>query len=74
MAAKRKPTCECADKGCSAHEGISHCINKSVVEVRRIDYDGAKVRFCEDCWNDAIESGVFDSEEEEEDDDESDEA
>jgi len=38
--------------------------------LRRIDMDGAPVRFCDDCGGDALDSGLFGSAEDDDDDDE----
>lgn len=51
--------CDCADTGCAAHPGLSGCNGVGAVTVRRIDMDPGTMRFCAECWADAIDSGVF---------------
>lgn len=51
-------TCECADPGCPYCEG--HCKNNGNFILYRIDMeDTSGTCFCEDCAEDAMESGVF---------------
>ena len=51
--------CECVDKGCRVHEG-QECESKAQTTLRRVDFAGQpRVRFCNDCADDACESGVF---------------
>ncbi len=55
---KPEPQCECADPGCP------HCNGKCLLPIHqtlyRIDMDDASgTQFCEECANDAMESGVF---------------
>ena len=59
-------TCECSDPGCPAHEGVSECTNEASSTVRRIDMeDGTTTfEFCQECTEDALESGVFDTQDE----------
>ncbi len=55
--------CECSDPGCSCG---GTCSEPAAETLRRVDMDGAPVRFCADCAADALASGVFaDSEDEE---------
>ena len=55
-----KQTCECADRGCPVHQGVSHCERPANTRLFRIDMaDSEGVHFCEECGADALESGVF---------------
>lgn len=58
------PKCECSDPGCKAHEGNSDCSKRGLVKVARYDYEtnGDHFRFCDECADDALESGVFTTE------------
>jgi hypothetical protein len=59
---KKMMPCECADPGCPIHPGLSHCEKRAEVTLRRADMeDWSGVRFCADCADDAMESGVFTS-------------
>lgn len=50
--------CECSDPGCPCCQG--HCERRSAVTLYRVDMqDESGTRFCENCANDAYESGVF---------------
>jgi hypothetical protein len=56
----KKLQCECSDPGCPEHEGKSECTKQAKHMVRRIDFEGQpKCYFCQGCYEDAIESGVF---------------
>jgi len=48
--------CECEDPGCACG---GTCAEDASQTLRRVDMDGAPVRFCEDCAEDALSSGVF---------------
>lgn len=53
------PKCECADHACPAHPGVN-CQDFSQHVVRRVDFAGEpRVRFCDPCFEDAMESGLF---------------
>lgn len=59
---KRKfPQCECEDPGCPVHPGVERCNKRGLNRVARYDYetDGDHFKFCDDCAEDAINSGVF---------------
>lgn len=59
--------CECGDSGCPVHKGKSRCSAKATQTVFRIDMeDETGTDMCDDCANDAIDSGVFTYESEEE--------
>ena len=59
MMATKRP-CECYDKGCPAHQGEAECPHRALVTLRRIDWaDQPRVRVCEHCALDMVESGVF---------------
>lgn len=52
--------CECADKGCPAHQGSSDCRNVANTILYRIDMDDQTgTALCDDCANDATMSGLF---------------
>jgi hypothetical protein len=52
--------CECADKGCKAHEGMSACHNRAKIVLYRVDMDDMTgTKFCDDCAEDAFDSGLF---------------
>ncbi len=51
-------TCECSDPHCPFCAG--HCRNWSNIVLNRCDMDDKTgVAFCEDCAEDAMDSGVF---------------
>lgn len=56
--------CECSDPGCPVHIG-ENCQNWSIPEepgeiLYRVDMeDKTGVAFCQDCADDAMESGLF---------------
>ena len=51
--------CECADHECPHHKG-SDCEAPATEHLHRIDMeDITGVLFCEACYEDALESGVF---------------
>lgn len=53
--------CECVDRGCTAHAG-GFCDKPACATLYRSDMiDRTGTRFCEDCADDALASGVFDS-------------
>lgn len=55
-----KTRCECFDPGCTWHLGHDHCHSPAAVVLYRVDMDDRSgVAFCEDCAQDAVESGVF---------------
>lgn len=52
--------CECADRGCPAHKGVSACAYRAIQTLYRSDMkDRTGVSFCLDCATDAYQSGVF---------------
>jgi hypothetical protein len=54
--------CECADPGCPAHLGLGKCAEPTYARSRlyRIDMeDHTGTVFCEECYEDALDSGVF---------------
>jgi hypothetical protein len=55
--------CECGDSGCPAHKGTMHCGRRAVVTVFRVDMeDETGTIMCDACAADALESGVFTTE------------
>lgn len=55
--------CECFDKGCKAHLNLDHCNEDATVTLWRVDMtDETGTQFCDDCAEDAIESGLFSDE------------
>ena len=58
--------CECADSRCPMHKGASECLEvPSPMErtmLYRVDTDDIKgTRFCPGCYEDAANSGMFQS-------------
>ena len=52
--------CECADPGCSHHEGISECKDTANTIIYRVDMeDSSGTLMCDDCANDETQSGLF---------------
>ena len=52
--------CECGDQGCKVHKGLGFCLNTASVILYRVDMeDETGTAFCEDCADDAFESGLF---------------
>lgn len=69
---KELDVCECSDPQCGSCFG--QCHNPATVTLYRVDMeDLTGERMCEDCASDAMESGVFRTEEDDEEDDEEDE-
>lgn len=61
MEANKARKCECADRGCSAHEGTSHCEGQAILLAYRSDMnDITGTLFCEACADDAEGSGLYD--------------
>lgn len=59
----RTPRCQCSDRGCPVHPGISFCIQPATTTLFRIDMDDtAGTAFCEACATDALDSGLFSTE------------
>lgn len=53
--------CQCADPGCPVHEGESICIRHAKQRLFRVDtFLDEGTLFCEQCADDAMESGLFD--------------
>lgn len=50
-------TCECFDKDCPVCKG--HCFSKSAFLLARVDMQNALIELCEECSQDALESGLF---------------
>ena len=57
-------TCECSDPGC---ECKGECANDATTTMRRIDMEDGTTTFdfCDDCASDALDSGVFATDDEE---------
>lgn len=56
----KKTKCECADSGCPKCKG--KCERKAMQTLYRVDMeDRTGTRFCNECAEDAYESGLFDS-------------
>lgn len=54
--------CECADPRCPAHSGKSDCRAKAFQILRRVDMlDLNGTAMCNDCADDAFDSGLFTS-------------
>jgi hypothetical protein len=52
--------CECTDDSCPSHEGKNRCTVLSTVTLYRVDMaDETGTRFCNECCEDALESGLF---------------
>jgi hypothetical protein len=51
--------CECADPMCPAHPSLNSCAHPSTRRLFRVDMMNARIRFCDGCADDALESGVF---------------
>ncbi len=52
--------CECSDPGCPVHPGESHCSHTGSQSLYRIDMqDETGTLMCENCAQDAFESGLF---------------
>lgn len=60
----RNEECECSDSGCPNHRGFSSCRRlKELVLYYRADMeDLTGTYFCEECAEDAMNSGVFSTE------------
>lgn len=62
MATNKRIICECSDPGCPAHPGVTHCERRAIWKLYRIDMeDRSGAAMCAVCANDALESGVFDT-------------
>ena len=58
MSSNPRESCECSDPGCPVHEW-GDCVNaERLVTLKRIDM-GGEVRFCRQCAELAMDSGVF---------------
>ena len=54
--------CECSDPGCPKHTGQSYCTLKATRRLFRIDMeDRTGTAMCEKCFEDALDSGMFDT-------------
>jgi hypothetical protein len=52
--------CQCSDRGCPVHPGISLCIRPASTTLFRIDMeDQTGTAFCDACAEDAMNSGLF---------------
>jgi hypothetical protein len=60
------PNCECSDPGCPIHPGKTECSETDdIVTVFRSDMeDETGTEMCSGCASDALESGVFYTEDE----------
>jgi hypothetical protein len=57
--------CECADPNCPFHRGESECSKPVELQLFRSDMqDESGTLFCADCGTDALNSGLFSTEEE----------
>jgi hypothetical protein len=53
-------SCECADTGCPHHQGTAYCLQKYAMILFRVDMaDRGGTKFCVQCGDDALASGVF---------------
>ena len=58
--ARQSTQCECSDPGCPVHAGKTECTKRAKGRLYRIDMeDETGTYFCEACWSDAWDSGVF---------------
>jgi len=56
----RHAECECSDPGCDGHPGLAGCTRRATERLYRIDMeDVGGLLMCEECADDAMESGVF---------------
>ena len=63
---KNLGSCQCSDPGCPVHKGSENCENIATHVMYRIDMaDETGTPMCDDCANDAFESGLFESDENE---------
>jgi len=52
--------CECSDTQCVAHAGTPACNGVAISVLYRVDMeDNSGTAFCEQCADDAMESGLF---------------
>lgn len=52
--------CECADPKCPVHYGQSQCVNRAAEILYRVDMeDRTGTAFCQECADDAFDSGMF---------------
>ena len=52
--------CECADPKCAVHAKESICPNEGSLFLYRVDMvDNCGLFFCDECAQDALESGLF---------------
>lgn len=55
--------CGCCDPGCAEHEGWSECGKRATTTLWRIDMeDWTGTDMCSECAQDAMEAGVFTTE------------
>lgn len=58
--------CECFDRGCPVH-GREECGKEATCILYRIDMiDETGTAFCDDCADDAMDSGLYESRDDEE--------
>jgi hypothetical protein len=54
------PRCQCSDRGCPGHPGISFCIRNATATLFRVDMeDETGTPFCPVCAAGAMASGLF---------------
>jgi len=54
------PKCECSNRGCPVHKGVSECSGVATATLYRIDMeDRTGTLMCDDCADDAYDSGLF---------------
>jgi hypothetical protein len=52
--------CECADSNCPVHSGSNVCLNAPTTILFRIDMDDETgTAMCDGCTDDALNSGMF---------------
>lgn len=53
-------SCECADANCAVDHGFQDCLNEGSSLLYRIDMDDQTgTLFCNECGEDAADSGLF---------------
>lgn len=52
--------CECSDRGCRVHQGVSTCRNEGTERLYRVDIeDRTGTGMCQACAGDATDCGLF---------------
>ena len=60
MVSRAPIKCECCDRSCPAHEGVSSCASNAKLLLVRMDMDDPSgTPMCHACAADALDSGVF---------------